>query len=134
MRDRSIEYQKTNQKRKLWLSNGLCRECGNNLTAKSNLCDKCYFIRISAKRLGTGKKWTLIKNLLLLQNSICALTGDCLTFDNMELDHIIPTSKGGPNDIGNVRWVTKEANRMKQDKSDNELIELCKKILTNLSL
>ena len=72
-----------------------------------------------------------IKEKLIEQKYKCALTGDNLTFDNMELDHILSPKRNGTNDLLNVRWVTKKANRLKQDLTDKELIILMQKILTN---
>ncbi|MHA4750810.1 HNH endonuclease, partial [Enterococcus faecium] len=63
----------------------------------------------------------------------CGLTGENISLDTeIELDHIIPTTRGGTNDISNLRWVTKDANRLKQNKTDSELKELCKKILQTI--
>lgn len=126
MRNRKNEYARKRQ----WLSEGKCRECGNINVVRSFCCEKCYLIKISSKRLGSGKYWKQIKEILINQKYKCALTGDNLTFSNMELDHIIPTSRIEINDLLNVRWVTKEANRMKQNLTDEELIVLINKVLT----
>ena len=50
----------------------------------------------------------------------------------MELDHILPTSRKGKSELSNVRWVTKDANRFKQNLTDKELKILCNKILLTI--
>ena len=134
MRNRIKEYEALKAQRKEWHLSGQCRQCGNKETIKSNFCEKCYLIRVSAKRLGSGKYWKELKLLLEKQNYKCSLTGDKLTFNNMELDHIIPSSKKGENELGNVRWITIQANKAKWNFTDKELFNFCNKIINNLSL
>ena len=72
--------------------------------------------------------------LLEKQNFKCALTGDTISWDdNIELDHIIPSSKKGLSELSNVRWVSKDANRLKQNLSDTELLNICHKVINHLS-
>lgn len=40
----------------------------------------------------------------------------CGSTDNLELDHIIPKSKGGTDDSSNLQWLCKTHNRQKLDK------------------
>lgn len=62
---------------------------------------------------------------------ICYLTGDVidLTKDNFAFDHIIPISKGGKSTLDNLGITTYEANAAKNDKTEEEFVELCKKVL-----
>lgn len=69
--------------------------------------------------------WKILKK----QKMICALTGDKLTRDNISLDHIIPTAKGGTNEISNIRFVTYDVNLWKNTLLDSQLIELCRKVV-----
>lgn len=112
-----------------WKAENKCIQCGSTTIADKNFCEICYFKRIAHKRLGSSKYHHNIKSLFEKQNGRCALTGDDISFHNMELDHIIPTSKNGGNEISNVRWVTKESNRLKQNLTDEELVVLCNKII-----
>lgn len=121
------------QKYNEWKEKGLCCQCGKETLNNKNYCEKHYLMQISLKRLGTQSYWKELKLLLEEQNFKCALTGDCISFnDNIELDHILPTTRGGKNNLSNVRWTTKEANRLKQNLVDIELKELCKKILSTI--
>jgi len=116
-----------------WIDEGKCHECGKESIKNKSVCEKHYLMKVSLKRLGSSKHWQLLKTLLEKQDFKCGLTTDVLSLENdIELDHIIPTSRSGTNDISNVRWVTKEANRLKQNLTDNELKELCNKILQTI--
>lgn len=62
----------------------------------------------------------------------CYLTGtpiDLKEPSSYHLDHIVPTSRGGTNDLDNVGVTIPAANAAKGDLSVEELIELCKAIL-----
>jgi 5-methylcytosine-specific restriction endonuclease McrA len=128
------KLEKANLRKKKWLKEGKCRECGDENPIKSNFCLKCYLIRVAAKRLGTGSYWKDLIALMENQSFLCALTGDKLVWGGeIELDHIIPESKDGGKILSNVRWVTKDANRIKQYLTDLELKSLCQKILYKLA-
>lgn len=66
-------------------------------------------------------------------NTKCYLTGDIIdmTKDLYCLDHIIPVSKGGTNELENMGITTPEANASKTDLNIDEYLELCKKVLIN---
>jgi HNH endonuclease len=63
------------------------------------------------------------------QRGLCAFTGRLLTRYNAELDHILPQSRGGDNEVDNLQWTIKEANRAKQGLTDKEFIILCQEIV-----
>lgn len=46
-----------------------------------------------------------------------------------QLDHVIPTSKGGTNDLTNLGIASTEVNKMKSDLHVDEFLNMCKKIL-----
>ena len=124
---RRADYKK---RRKLeWKENGLCNQCGKETIKGKNQCEKHYLMQVSLDRLGSTKYWENLQTLLKTQNYKCAITKDNISFESdIELDHILPTSKGGLNDLANVRWVTKEVNRLKGNLTDSELKALCSKI------
>ena len=116
-----------------WKKEGRCTQCGKETIKDKNVCEKHYLMSISHKRLGSGKYWKELKELIENQNFKCALTGDAISFeDNIELDHILPTSRKGTNELSNVCWVTKEANRLKQNLTNEELKILCNKIIMTI--
>ncbi len=97
-------------------------------------------IKFSAKE--RGHEFFITKeyswNLFLKQNRKCALSGDPLKFNttlsskdgNASLDRI-DSSKGYVE--GNVQWVHKEINNMKQTYSQDKFVEWCKKVCKNFN-
>ena len=62
----------------------------------------------------------------------CNLTGRTIELENTkswELDHIIPISKGGSNELNNCQITCREANYAKGDLTMHEFISLCKDVL-----
>ena len=102
---------------------------------------KNHFSRVGTKKerqLSGDKRHYMFTNKELkqkiLDNPRCYLTGD--EFDPMDsqawsLDHIQPKSKGGTNELTNAGQATKLANQMKSDMTVDELLDMCKKVLTN---
>jgi len=65
-------------------------------------------------------------------NPVCYLTGKKIDLNQphtFQFDHIIPTSKGGTNDLDNLAICVSEANFAKGDLNLNELYSLCEDIL-----
>lgn len=64
-------------------------------------------------------------------NPKCYLTGRSIDLNDSsdyQLDHIIPTSRGGDNSLENCGIACSEANQCKRDLTDQEFIKLCKEI------
>ena len=59
------------------------------------------------------------------QRGRCALSGRKLD-RTAEIDHRIPKVRGGGDDLPNLQWVTKEANRAKRDLTEDEFQALCR--------
>lgn len=66
------------------------------------------------------------------ENTVCYLTGRPINLfvDDFQFDHIIPASKGGSNELDNLGITCKAANMAKSDLSVDELLDLCKEIIT----
>ena len=67
-------------------------------------------------------------------NPICYLSGESIDLNNSReysLDHIVPKSKGGTNDLDNCGLASSKANQAKSDLSVEEYITLCKNVLEN---
>ena len=65
------------------------------------------------------------------QGGKCALSGRNLDIITLEVDHIIPRSRGGGDEAANLRLVCREANTAKRAMLDSELFDLCSEILRN---
>jgi len=60
----------------------------------------------------------------------CGLTGReiDITKDDYHLDHIIPISRGGTNDLDNMQFTIPEANYAKGNMLNEEFVQLCKEV------
>ena len=68
------------------------------------------------------------------ENPKCALTGDYIDINKpntYQFDHIVPVSRGGTNTLDNLQIVTKIANMSKATMTNDEYLEICKKVLEN---
>jgi 5-methylcytosine-specific restriction endonuclease McrA len=68
------------------------------------------------------------------QDGKCALSGRSLDIATAEVDHIVPTCRGGTDDLRNLRLVAPEANASKHGMTDDELIALCRNILAHAQI
>lgn len=66
-----------------------------------------------------------LMQLLKEQGFRCALTGQELTPEKAQLDHIVPRKKGGSDRKENLQWVTSKVNRMKGSMSNDEFVRIC---------
>lgn len=70
----------------------------------------------------------------IINNPICYLTGRKINLSeskSYQLDHIIPTCKGGDNSLENMGLTCKEANEAKSGLLKDDFIKLCKEIIKN---
>lgn len=60
----------------------------------------------------------------------CGLTGRIIdiTKDKYSLDHIIPVSRGGSNELSNMSFTIPEANFAKNNMTNEEFVALCKEV------
>ncbi|TGL76902.1 HNH endonuclease [Leptospira jelokensis] len=72
-----------------------------------------------------------IRKLLNDQNFRCFISGLELTYENVEIEHIIPLSKGGKHELTNLCLIDKSLKELKRFKTKEEIIKLCKIILEN---
>ena len=64
-------------------------------------------------------------------NGICPLCGKPLSEKEATIDHIVPLSRGGTNDVGNLRPVHFECNQLKGSFLDNEMYRTMGNITSN---
>lgn len=87
---------------------------------------KCCRLRREEKSTVTPHQ---LASLWKRQRGLCGLTGERLSRQTAELDHILPKARGGCGVLENLRWVTKVANRSKRDLTDEEFISLCGSVI-----
>ena len=99
----------------------------------NNLCGNCYFKRTSFSNFGNHTFWREIKEMWYSKGGKCALSGINLTLGtDSELGHIKPLSRGGKNELDNVQWVFRVANRMKHNMTEEKLFSIIEKIYQTL--
>ena len=59
----------------------------------------------------------------------CAISGARILPTDAELAHMVPVAIGGAHHIDNVKWVSKDINRMMGQMSYNEFVELCRAVV-----
>lgn len=59
----------------------------------------------------------------------CSLCGGRVDWDTAVLDHVVPTSRGGTNDVQNLRWAHRACNTIKGDLLIPEMIATIRQIL-----
>jgi hypothetical protein len=133
-----------NQRRK----KGLCQRCGKRPPKKNRtLCVLCVTAcSISAKKRRNAqffdKKARFLKTysvgfakelcfLWKRQRGKCALSGRRLNRANAHLDHRIPRSQSGSDDISNLQWLHRDVNQAKHALTDAEFIQLCQEIISH---
>jgi 5-methylcytosine-specific restriction endonuclease McrA len=109
----------------------LCRRCEKDswkrYMATHPLCRLVYNLRRHHK----GDLTTT--QLKTIPRDICYLCGTAfVSGDLIELDHVIPLSKGGRTTLANLKWAHRACNRIKHDCTLQELRELLRRILDHL--
>ena len=113
-------------------SGGMFFKSGKNciLTYIGWLIDERH--RRQMKRANGGDTSVNLDNTLRLledQNFRCALSGTELTPDTTALDHILPVSRGGDHLITNAQALTKDINRAKGTMTNDEFIDMCRRVV-----
>jgi 5-methylcytosine-specific restriction endonuclease McrA len=69
------------------------------------------------------------------QRGVCAISGRKLTPINAQIDHIIPRTKDRViNEYSNLRWVTKEANKLKSNMTNDVFKKLIIDVYNNFKI
>lgn len=102
---------------------GCCANCGRGLDRPTSICHICALKGVAQKQLGDRALWIKLEEMLNRQDSRCALTGLPIEAGRgASLDHIIPTARGGTDDLSNLRFVHLVVNRMKSSLLDEEFL------------
>lgn len=62
--------------------------------------------------------------------SECYLCGGAISWETASLDHVTPRSRGGTNELSNLRWAHRRCNRYKSDMTIDELVEYAQRIIS----
>lgn len=80
----------------------------------ANILPREGFIRAHERSRRKPMRWE--KKFLFRSGNLCYLCGKILSLDTATVDHFIPISKGGTNEIENLRLACKECNKNKGNK------------------
>jgi len=112
-------------------ASGICVACTELAVTKLH-CLAHWFDNIG-RPYGLTKKNGGAETLEVLwreQDGKCALTGEVLIPGvNATIDHKLPQSRGGTHARSNLQWVTRSVNNSKYDLTNEEFLELCRKVL-----
>lgn len=112
-------------------ASGICVSCTSR--AEAGLYCMEHWFEAIGRNYGLTIKNGGVETLRVLweqQGGICALTGEQLVpTQNATLDHILPQSRGGTHARSNLQWVTRSVNESKNDLTNEEFFELCRKVL-----
>lgn len=107
----------------------LCVKCGLPSLKTNVFCLDCWFNDRASYRLKSILRVSDLKKLWNDQDGKCFYTGEVLIpGENASIDHQIPRSKGGNDDITNLRWVTNQVNMIKSSLTHEQFLDFCKKI------
>jgi 5-methylcytosine-specific restriction endonuclease McrA len=84
---------------------------------------------IDSSQFKTKKSKANAKQLMQLlkqQAYRCALSGIELTPETAVIDHKIPVSRGGGNEIENLQWLHEDVNRAKGVLSQDQFLKVCR--------
>ena len=70
-----------------------------------------------------------LERILKAQKYRYFLTGRPLTPSDVSVDHLVPLSRGGSQDVSNLRLVTRGANHAKSNLLLQEFVELCRDVV-----
>lgn len=114
--------------------------------AKGKYGERAYYERLKTENPWGWKVRNLRRNinptitvewlrmLWEAQQGLCGLTGRQLDIVTAELDHIVPRSRNGTDELENLRLVAPEANSAKGGMTDAEFVALCRDVLKNAQI
>lgn len=113
----------TYRKRK---QSGECVKCGLTSLPDNVFCWHCWFSDKASQRCEGDDKLEAILKLWEHQNGLCFYSDEKLVpGQNASLDHQLPRSQGGTNEISNLKWVCRRINLMKTDMTHDEFVSMC---------
>lgn len=110
---------------------GKCVRCDAKAEAGAH-CKWCWFAMMASHALGSRTRGPDLARLWLAQGGRCAYTGRQLTPGvNASVDHVLPRSRGGSDELDNLVWTCAAVNRAKTDMTPSEFRALCADVLAH---
>lgn len=126
----SIEQSR--QRREERMHAGFCAWCANSTAPIPGelYCVDCFFKRTALFAMKSNKQWQKVREMFTAQNGLCIYTGiQLVPGTNTALDHIMPKSRGGTNELSNLQWIDIGINRLKHDFMEEEFIRTYKNVI-----
>lgn len=132
-RERALELERNRRRAKK--ENGQCAACTRErLPHSNNFCEDCYYRDVAYHAIGSGTKSIIeaLRQKMIDQDYKCPYTNVPLILGlNASLDHMMPKSRFPElaRDINNLEWVSADINQSKHDRTPDEFVALCAKII-----
>lgn len=109
---------------------GVCIKCGaSELVDNCIMCLSCWFRDKAANRAGGVQNVEALRNVWDQQKGRCYYTEEVLVpGTNASVDHQIPVSRGGTDEISNLKWTTSQINVIKNNLTHDEFVAMCSHI------
>ena len=109
---------------------GICVKCGKEPCVKSNRrCATCCLKHSAWTYFKSTNRWADFQSLFNSQHGVCPYSGRSLTIGfDAEIDHIIPRSAGGTDELSNLQWVHSDVNKMKAHQLPEQFLSLVAEI------
>lgn len=115
------------------VKSGKCGGCGEPVMQGKLRCRACWMKHAARRWAGGADAAESLESIWQAQRGLCALTGVELVQGEASLDHIVPRSMGGPDDCSNLRWVHRVVNVMRGNRTDEELVVWCRRVIAHAS-
>lgn len=90
------------------------------------MCRVHYFKKAAHDATGKISDWMALAEIFEAQGARCAYTGAPLVLGvNASVDHIVPRTRGGGDELRNLHWTTLVVNRAKRELTEEEFFALC---------
>jgi 5-methylcytosine-specific restriction endonuclease McrA len=118
-------YFHQNSKRQIPVNTGLCMRCGLSLQNKNNKAIYCSracksmdhaFKHRGGSRVGTARRRLIIER----DKATCYLCKEVIPISDIELDHLLPYSRGGDSSPSNLSVTCLPCNRTRSNRIDVE--------------
>jgi CRISPR/Cas system Type II protein with McrA/HNH and RuvC-like nuclease domain len=132
-RNRTEANKQERERRRRRVEAGGCSYCTAKAVAGC-LCLKHWFWNKASVSVNNEVSREQLERLWEKQGGRCFYTGQKLIPGrNASLDHKLPRSRGGSDDIRNLQWVLKAVNRAKTDLTHGEFVALCRAVVKRCS-
>lgn len=113
------------------LEAGLCSFCDQPRIGTS-LCESHYFKFTAKVHLKTSKRHDDLRQLFVKQNGICPYSGIKLKLGvDASIDHRVPKSRGGSEELDNLQWTHINVNLMKQSMTEDEFLAMVRTVFNH---